>query len=302
MTSQRPVGDPNTTRSAPELASIVLMTLGAPNVTFKSSDLEHPWVDLATAFQSLGSFNSWADIHGVLHGQEFGRVAEVLGLAAAAGEQLGLAYTCHLDTARWLARPPTDIADSSKEDVSARVFAEMGNYYALGAGHALYNASARLLSMEKMCAATLKLSPFDDRRNAWPSFNQPSIKSLEKAISGKGLPNTLGIVKALRSLLDDTRWCALVDRRAIGYHRWRPQSVAGGAATTNPWQLNSSGQYINTLSANSQHRPLNVQDLADEAKAGLDALGESMQTWNHLLPKALRELGVPLFKVDEESE
>jgi hypothetical protein len=36
------------------------------------------------------------------------------------------------------------------------------------------------------------------------------------------------------ALTKDPRWVALTSRRHVDFHRWRPQSVAGGVATFNP--------------------------------------------------------------------
>lgn len=287
---------------APELVSIVLMTLACPDVTIQAEDRKNPWVQVAMDFQMLGAQSSWADIQGVFRGQEYGRVAEILGVAAAAGEQLGLAYTCHLDAARWEANSPDDPAESSKHLVSARAFAEMTGYYALGAAHALVNTTSRLLAIDEACSMTLEHSPFDLRRGAWASFNSSTVKKLEKALDGQPLPKVAELVAQLRELVDDPRWRALVGRRDTGYHRWRPQSVPGGAATVNPWKEHAPGQYVYTVSARSQHVPPEARPLVEEAGAGLDALAESMDRWLAVLPAAFGELKVPVFKLPEETQ
>ena len=101
---------------------------------------------------------------------------------------------------------------------------------------------------------------------------------------------------------EDPRWRALVDRRDTGYHRWRPQSVPGGAATVNPWKEHAPGQYVHTVSARSHHVPPEARPLVEEAGAGLDALAESMDRWLALLPGAFGELKVPVFELPEGAE
>lgn len=296
--STREQGSPDDPQAKATLTAIVPMSLSCPDVVYRPEDQKHPLAETSMSFQDLGSSVWVAELHGMLNGQTAGRVAEILGIAAGAGEQLGLAYACTLDAKRWLSRP-TD--DEPKNLLSARVFAEMTNYYVLGAGHALFNSTSRLLAMDPTCAAKLKLTPFDPNPNPlkdWPSFNSKTVKTLETLLDNRQLPLTKSLVRLLRDLVDDARWMALVDRRNTGYHRWRPQSVEGGTATTSPWREVAAGQVVMQISSSSGHVPLDSQLLVDEARAGLDALGAAMAQWLELMPATFAELGVPAFAVD----
>lgn len=293
--STREQGSPDDPQAGATLTALVPLSLSCPDVIYRPEDREHPLAETSVSFQDLGSSVWMPEMHGMLNGQAPGRVAEILGIAAGAGEQLGLAYACTLDARRWLAHP-TD--DEPKNLLSARAFAEMANYYVLGAGHALFNSTSRLLAMDPACAAKLKLTPFDPNPNphkAWPSFNSKTVETLEKILDGRQLPLTKSLVQLLRDLVDDARWMALVDRRHTGYHRWRPQSVEGGAATTSPWKQGADGRLVMEISSSSGHVPLDSQLLVDEARAGLDALGEAMAQWLELMPATFAELGVPAF-------
>lgn len=284
-----------------QVVSVVLMTLSLPEVDVKAEDRAHRWAELSTEWQMLGTHSNWGEIHGTTSGVARGRMAEILGLAAAAGEQLGLALTCSLDAARWH-QSAHGQADTLKHSVSARAFAEMTTYYILGAGHALANATARLLTIDSTCNERLNLAPFDDSRNAWPSYNSQSVTKMEQALSGLALPTAASLVGETRSLVDDDRWKALIKRRNSGYHRWRPQSVAGGTATSNPWTTTSQGDHTLGISSQSHHEPPDAGELVDEAVAGLDALGESMENWLAALPGALNELGIEMFQVEDTSQ
>jgi hypothetical protein len=78
------------------------------------------------------------------------------------------------------------------------------------------------------------------------------------------------------ALTRDPRWVALTSRRHVDFHRWRPQSVAGGVATFNPWEQAADGNSKLTMYGTSRHQPPDAAALMHEASAGLAALTEAM--------------------------
>ena len=275
-----------------EVVSAVLMTLSCPSVTPKPEERTHRIVTLSEELQQLGTASSWGEMRGALSGQPYGRMAEIIGLIAAAGEQLGLSYTCKLDGERWASSAP-DKGDRLNHTMAARAFAEMSSYYSLGAAHALANATLRVIAIDP--DSRLKLPPFDDQKKSWPSFG-PAVTQAEGASGKVERPATTNLVSILRKLANDARWIALVGRRDTGYHRWRDQSTAGGVAKSNPWQEVQPRQHVLTLLGHSEHVPPEATAVLKESSDGLDALEAAARQWCDHLPDALKELGVPVFK------
>ena len=86
------------------------------------------------------------------------------------------------------------------------------------------------------------------------------------------------------ALTRDPRWLALTSRRHVDFHRWRPQSVAGGVATFNHWEQAADGSSKLTMYGTSRHQPPDPAGLIHEASAGLPchgaaALNEDVPSW-----------------------
>ena len=76
----------------------------------------------------------------------------------------------------------------------------------------------------------------------------------------------------------------------MDFHRWRPQSVDGGVATSNPWEQTADGNFQLTMYATSQHQPPDTEEVVQEASDGLEALAEAMSDWLAAWPDAIRDL------------
>jgi hypothetical protein len=118
---------------------------------------------------------------------------------------------------------------------------------------------------------------------------------LQEAAGVAGDPAAIRLADRVVDLTKDPRWIALSNRRDVDFHRWRPQSVDGGVATSNPWEETEGGASKLTMYATSQHQPPDTEVLMQEASDGLDALAEAMGDWLATWPSALRGLGVPVF-------
>lgn len=94
--------------------------------------------------------------------------------------------------------------------------------------------------------------------------------------------------------MDDPSWRALTARRDVDFHRWRPQSVAGGTATTNPWKTIEGGLSL-SRGGPAGHQPPDPRALVQEATAGLQVLAQTMNRWLDIWLAALKDLGTPVF-------
>ncbi|WP_147261956.1 hypothetical protein [Blastococcus sp. TF02A-26] len=289
----------------PEVVSLVLATLF-------SGVQPDPWPDphplavrTALEWQQVGTHAVFAELHGTTHGLPRGRLAELIGRIASTGEQLGLSWTCEQDMRRWLA---PDAQERDSWAVPARALAEITGYYAISAGHGVANVTLRSLLVQPEAAAVINqdkdlkrakgFDPFSTVPAAWVPLNEKVATVLLNAAAGRGAAQEMA--ELVVALTRDARWVALTNRRHVDFHRWRPQSVSGGVATSNPWESTDTGSYSLTMYGRSQHEPPNTSELIAEASDGLEALAECMERWLDVWPSAIRDLGVPLFK-DEEA-
>lgn len=259
---------------------------------------------VAMDWQNLGPMSTFSELHGRAARLPPGRLSEIIGRVAAAGEQLGLAWTYEQDMLRW-----NDAAVRNREarGLAARSLAEIVGYYAISAGHGLINVTLRTLLIHDGAAAVINgkykraegFEPYADTREVWRPLNEPGAELLQKAAGVTAQPSTIRLADLLADLTRDPRWAAVSGQRDIDFHRWRPQSVTGGVATTNPWEPTAGGAHQLRAYVTSQHQPPDTNLLMQEASAGLTALAETMRDWLAAWPTALRSLGVPVFKQDQ---
>lgn len=258
--------------------------------------------ELAADWQQAGIYAEWGELHGALRGVEEGRVSELLGRMAAAGEQLGLAWTMDQELQRWYAAP----GDPPGRTLATRALAEMCGYYLLSAAHGLANLTLRTLALNKSAARVLArrwpkskgFAPFLDDREAWPPFTRTLAYCAVEAGTATGEAAVTNLGEVLVELAEDERWNALERRRHDDYHRWRPQSLPGGSVPRRSlWHRESPG--TRSLAGGADfYDPVDHRALAATASAGLDALAEAMHAWDAGWPYALKALGVPILKTE----
>lgn len=238
----------------------------------------------AMEWQGLGAKAQYWEMSASTRGDAaYGHLYACVGRAAAAGEQLGLACTASLEANRWLDREPS----GSRTGMAARAMSEMTTYYALSAAHGLVNIAARSLHLDaseadpnlsKSYRAAVSEDPFAETKSAWLSFNDGTVTALQADIKIQRRPllNPLGGI--LRTLVSNPEWGAATERRHTEYHRWRPQSVAGGATPSNPWNLATPGLASLEMQALRGTGPDAVALVMESDKA-LDLLTTAMTEW-----------------------
>jgi hypothetical protein len=257
-----------------EVSALVLPTLSSGVDPGPWPQPRPPTVETALEWQNTGVHATWSELHGATHGLTKGRLSELIGRIAAAGEQLGLAWTCEQDMRRWL---DPSAPKGHRFSVSARALAEITGYYAISAGHGLANVTLRTLLVHPLAAAVIDnkdnkraegFEPFSNIRFAWVPLNQPVAELLQKAAEVVDKPTVRRLADRVLDLTKDPRWVALSNRRDVDFHRWRPQSVAGGVATSNPWEQAADGSSKLTMYGTSQHQPPDAGRLIQEASGG----------------------------------
>lgn len=255
----------------------------APFIEFdrRLSETAHRW-------QAQGNDADFAEMSAVVSRAEPGRMYTIVGRIASAGEQLGLAGLAYRDARAWLESGAT----GRSVRIPSRALAEMVSYFALSAAHGVANVTARLLALELRSRATLasreKMSggftPFDPKDAGWLPINPRTVGSLEAA-AVHHQPAVTQLVALLRSLIDDNDWSRLVERRHIDFHRWRPQSVEGGVATSSPW-LEYDDYQVLAVREGGTLIPDSHEQLITEAGLGLERLEGTMRAWIELFPDA----------------
>jgi hypothetical protein len=251
-------------------------------------------------WQKLGELTNIAEVRGVLAGMPQGYMAETLGRAAAAGEQFGLALTAVRDAEVWRDMVPAD-GQENRRVMAARGLAEASGLWSVSSGHAVVNVVARVVRIHTLSVsmdAKLRWSgppePFASARNSNLSLNVSTVNAIAAAAAATGESDLKAIVNPLTTLLRSAAWEALTLQRDVGYHRWRPQSVEGGAPTSNPWSEEDGG-YSMLFGMSGGHVPPLVRDVVAESRDGHDSLAIAMSDVFDALPKAMISAGVGMW-------
>lgn len=254
-------------------------------------------------WQQLGHGAQTAEIHGALAGKPLGYVAELLGRGAAAGEQLGLSLTAVRDAEAWVAIAPKP-GQENRRTIAGRAMAEASGLWSLSAAHAAINVVGRVVRMHGSTEpfdTKLKWKglpdPFVENKKSNLSFNEPTVQVLADAAAATTSTPLTALVAPLTALVGNPAWTALMNRRNVGYHRWRPQSVSGGASTTNPWVDTGDGSGSQTMSigVSPSHVPPALEPVVAESRAGHDALSQTMADVLDALPAALESFGIKVL-------
>jgi hypothetical protein len=254
-------------------------------------------VELAQEWQKTGARAIQGEAHAALLNLERNRVHELIGCIAAAGEQLGLAWTSQQDMQRWLA------SENDGQPMATRALAEACSYFALGSANAMANATLRtlLLNSEARSAIPNKTaySPFSDKKWDWRSFDGNLVKDLKACARAIGNADADDLIFITEHLSQDEPWKLMVNRRGLDYHRWRPQSIEGGVPRIPFWEpiqgggscLSVRGSGVVQADPGADH--LTVSEIATN---GLLALADAMHRWLAQWPLAMAGVGAKIFK------
>lgn len=267
-------------------------------------DTDRNQFKVSSDWQLLAAHAQFAEPRGVLAGMPRGYMAEMLGRAAAAGEQLGLALTAIRDAEVWQDITP-EPGQENRRILAGRALAEASALWSISTGHAAANVVARVVRahsdathLDKALRWNGPPEPFVHTRDSNLSLNAETVKSLSRAARESAEPPLSALVAPLRALVADRNWGALTLRRDVGYHRWRPQSIEGGALTTNPWV--DTGEHTLSLSVGitSGHVPPILESLVQESRAGYDALSTAMGEVFDALPAAMISANIGIWKTE----
>lgn len=278
--------------------------------TLSPGDVGKPFTDADRAramvphdWQMLGTQYQWAELLGVGRGLPHGYFADLLGRAAAAGEQLGIAFAALRDAEVWR-DTATDPTSESHRSIAGRAIAEASGLWAVSAGHAAVNVVARVvrihdnaMGLDKKLGWSGPPTPFDAGRLANLSLNPETVKPIMAAARRTDEATLVELVSPLVALTKSAAWTALVARRDAGYHRLRPQSIAGGVPPENPWEADqTAGTLRLSVSTFSRYLPPVLEDVVSETQAGYDALSSAMRDVHDCLPAALSAAGTPIWR------
>lgn len=300
----------DTERSTPEgypqkdgvLRAMLLRSLAPPAGSHPDNVHEQypSIVVLAQEWQKLAALAISGEVHAALLGLERNRVHELLGCIAAAGEQLGLAWTVQQDLQRWLA------SESDGQPMATRALAETCSYFTLGSANAVANATLRTLLLNSEARPVLTeldkttYSPFSDEKSDWPSFSGKLVNNLKAGARVVGNVDVDHLVLITEQLLEDDHWKLMVNRRGLDYHRWRPQSIVGGVPRSSFWEpVQGGGSRISQRSTGVFQGDSGVDHLAvsEIATNGLLVLGGAMRTWLNQWPLAMAGVGAEMFRI-----
>ena len=256
----------------------------------------------ALEWQKLAPHAVWAEVHGTAADVSHDRLNELIGRAAAAGEQLALAWSFLREADFWRNAPDdTDVAQSA---MAVRAFTEVSRYFAVVTAHGVANCTVRTLMLEPTARALLEqkypnagsFAPFDRSPQAWLSCNADVASKLTEAADASGKGALQDLAASLGACVTDLRWMQLMDARHVDFHRWRAQSLEGGVPVQSAWTQPSPDSWQLTMYGSNPFPPPDPEESHAHSLAGLDCLSEMMDRWLTCWPAALEDAGVPVFK------
>jgi hypothetical protein len=215
--------------------------------------LASPYVEesghVANEWQTLGISAEFLEMGATTHGVDRDRMGEIIGLMAAAGEQLALARGALLECELWrLARVRRE---ESGDEMCHRAIAELLSYFCIGCGHAIANVSVRLLAMDKRLHARFidefetVFHPLSEQRKDWISCDTSSARRLRRLVRDAFDPELRDVPRALTGLAASPAWRALDERRGADFHRRRPQSDGIlGVPLQSLWKRTEGGAWM----------------------------------------------------------
>jgi hypothetical protein len=220
------------------------------------------------------------------------RLLELLGLAGAIGEQIGLAWTAERDVQRLIATAPNRMPEHQR--LLQRALAETAAYFLLGACHSLANFVLRLALLDTAAAKYLdesRFPVFSEDREAWISLNKDGVRRLKRASRLSSNRFTVNVTESLATLRRSKGFTSLETRRGMDYHRRRPQSVEHSSprreAVVQSGNLTSYSHFAEALEpeADADHVHALVVDC-------MDATRTAMREIRRLMPKLIRAEGI----------
>jgi hypothetical protein len=258
---------------------------------------------LAMDWQQLGIMAQFLELHGFTKGAPEGRISELVGRYASCGEQLGLAWTLDQEIQRWFVAGRGEPGFA----MACRALAEMCGYFLLSSAHGLANLTLRTLTLSPDADAVLRrhrpraggYQPFSDQRDAWPPLTRKLADETVEAARATAKSSVVSLCEVLVDLTADPAWRAIEQRRHSDYHRWRSQGLpSGGVPMRSLWTGPSPG--VMELSGSTHFfERVDVNEAADAVNRALEAFANQMRAWDAAWPSAIRDLGVPLFKVEQ---
>lgn len=261
-----------------------------------SPDLR-PCLNLSTRWQCRGLYAEFWETAS----REKGRLYELAGYMAGAGEQLALACLADHEFSQWAS---VDLSSAqSHEKVAAemaqRALAELESYYVIGVGHALANMTGRVLALDPglhqhMAGAKYiktTFTPFSNARQDWLSMNSNVARALQKAAAVSAIPSFARLADPAAELAGSKPWQELDEVRGEHFHRWRSQSIGmTGAPKSSPWSPDSRSLSIGAgrLLGQDPRDPTaaSVRQVVAEAR---EAVRVAAEDFNLRLRPALRE-------------
>ena len=285
------------------VAAAVVGTLAPGDGGKAFSPADHAKAMVPHDWQMLGAQYEWAEIHGVSKGLPHGYFADLLGRAAAAGEQLGIAFAALRDAEVWR-DTSVEPATATHRNIAGRAMAEACGLWAVSAGHAAANVVARIVRLHSGASSLDKKlkwagypAPFDSGRAANLSLNVETMKFIKAAAVATGESPLVQLVEPLHALTEGSAWVAMTARRDAGYHRLRPQSIEGGVPGANPWVADQTAGILTlSVSTFSDYVPPVLEDVVSETQQGYDALSSAMSAVHGRLPLAISAAGVPVWR------
>jgi hypothetical protein len=197
-------------------------------VDFLHGELMQRTSDLDGLWQTYSQKAPIWEMGGTQYGVERDRMAEIAGLMASVGERLALARSALTECELWTRRRKGN--DQAGDEMCHPAMAELLMYFCIGTGHGLANLTGRLVALDNRMHGLLVdrlgtvLPPHSNDHRAWISPDIGTLRQLRHVAKQAKSDEARGMPDAMSSLVTGHEWTALLESRAIDFHRRRPQS------------------------------------------------------------------------------
>lgn len=231
----------------------------------------------ALDWQSISQDATGWEGRGAMRSLGGGRLHELAGCIASAGELLAMAFAASVEVELWNRERAATGTDLGVE-MGQRGMAEVLSHYLLATSHLVTNVVGRAVALDLPLRPELvkrvgsDFPPHSRAKSDWLSANQSVVGKLDyvaRSSSVRGIPQ---LCTPLNRLLSHPAWVAVSDGRNRDFHQRRPQSSGlAGVPLSNPWEPLPNGQA--KLSYRAWPSYADGDDLAvDSSAAALQAL------------------------------
>ena len=197
------------------------------------------------AQQVSGRVEFW-ETAAAMRGVQRDRMTELTGLFSSLGEQLALARSALIECSLW--QRDRQRQERQHAEMCHRALGDLLTYFCVSSGYSLANITGRLLGLDgRLHPAMIDhlgtvLPPFSTAHDDWLACHTKVVRLLRRIARAAPLQSQQECVDGITNLARTGAWREIHERRALDFHRRRPQSHGvAGVPMRSMWELDPIG-------------------------------------------------------------